>query len=162
MNRARQIRNRERNRHGRIYKRIGGWSICAFNNGEGISQSIHTTNRLIPGDAFFIVIIRASLCGCFNEAAIHLNGTGRGIQEIAVIGNLGERGRKNAIQLLRGRFAMQYIRERIRILLAAAVIFFVIKAIDYLRRKEERDTQRDYRSAQNTIDEIERELNDRK
>ena len=50
----------------------------------------------------------------------------------------------------------------IRILLAVAVIFFVIKAIDYLRRKEERDTQRDYRSAQNTIDEIERELNDRK
>ena len=50
----------------------------------------------------------------------------------------------------------------IRILLAAAVIFFVINAIDYLRRKEERDTQRDYRSAQNTIDEIERELNDRK
>ena len=50
----------------------------------------------------------------------------------------------------------------IRILLAAAVIFFVIKAIDYLRRKEERDTQRDYRSAQNTIDEIEPELNDRK
>ena len=50
----------------------------------------------------------------------------------------------------------------IRILLAAAVIFFVIKAIDYLKRKEERDTQRDYRSAQNTIDEIERELNDRK
>lgn len=50
----------------------------------------------------------------------------------------------------------------IRILLTAAVIFFVIKAIDYLRRKEERDTQRDYRSAQNTIDEIERELNDRK
>lgn len=50
----------------------------------------------------------------------------------------------------------------IRILLAAAVIFFVIKTIDYLRRKEERDTQRDYRSAQNTIDEIERELNDRK
>ena len=40
----------------------------------------------------------------------------------------------------------------IRILLAAAVIFFVIKAIDYLRRKEERDTQRDYRSAQNTIE----------
>lgn len=50
----------------------------------------------------------------------------------------------------------------IRILLAAAVIFFIIKAIDYLRRKEERDTQRNYRSAQNTIDEIERELNDRK
>lgn len=50
----------------------------------------------------------------------------------------------------------------IRILLAVAVIFFVIKAIDYLKRKEERDTQRDYRSAQNTIDEIERELNDRK
>ena len=50
----------------------------------------------------------------------------------------------------------------IRILLAGAVIFFVIKAIDYLKRKEERDTQRDYRSAQNTIDEIERELNDRK
>lgn len=50
----------------------------------------------------------------------------------------------------------------IHILLAAAVIFFIIKAIDYLRRKEERDTQRDYRSAQNTIDEIERELNDRK
>ena len=50
----------------------------------------------------------------------------------------------------------------IRILLAVAVIFFVIKAIDYLKRKEERDTQRDYRSTQNTIDEIERELNDRK
>lgn len=50
----------------------------------------------------------------------------------------------------------------IRVLLAVAVIFFVIKAIDYLKRKEERDTQRDYRSAQNTIDEIERELNDRK
>lgn len=117
MNRARQIRNRERNRHGRIYKRIGGWSICAFNNGEGVSQSITTTNRLIPGDAFFIVIIRASLCGCFNEAAI------------AVI-----------------------------ILIAV----LIIKGIKYLRRKEERDTQRDYRSAQNTIDEIERELNDRK
>ena len=38
----------------------------------------------------------------------------------------------------------------------------IIKGIKYLRRKEERDTQRDYRSAQNTIDEIERELNDRK
>lgn len=50
----------------------------------------------------------------------------------------------------------------IRILLAVAVIFFVIKAIDYLKRKEERDTQRDYRSTQNTNDEIERELNDRK
>ncbi len=49
-----------------------------------------------------------------------------------------------------------------RILLVAAVIFFVIKAINYLRRKEERDTQRNYRSAQNTIDEIERELNSRK
>ena len=50
----------------------------------------------------------------------------------------------------------------IRILLVAAVIFFVIKAIDYLRRKEERETQRDYHAAQDTIDEIERELNSRK
>lgn len=50
----------------------------------------------------------------------------------------------------------------IRILLTAAVIFFVIKAIDYLRRKEERETHRDYHAAQDTIDEIERELNSRK
>lgn len=50
----------------------------------------------------------------------------------------------------------------IRILLVAAVIFFVIKAIDYLRRKEERETQRDYHAAQDTIDEIERELNSQK
>lgn len=50
----------------------------------------------------------------------------------------------------------------IRILLVAAVIFFVIKAIDYLRCKEERETQRDYHAAQDTIDEIERELNSRK
>ena len=49
-----------------------------------------------------------------------------------------------------------------RILLVAAVIFFVIKAINYLSSKEERDTPRNYRSAQNTIDEIERELNSRK
>lgn len=50
----------------------------------------------------------------------------------------------------------------IRILLVAAVIVFVIKAIDYLRRKEERETQRDYHAAQDTIDEIERELNSQK
>lgn len=49
-----------------------------------------------------------------------------------------------------------------RILLVAAVIFFVIKAINYLRRKEERETQHDYHAAQDTIDEIERELNGRK
>ncbi len=50
----------------------------------------------------------------------------------------------------------------IRILLVAAVIFFVIKAIDYLRHKEERENKRDYYAAQDTIDEIERELNSQK
>ena len=50
----------------------------------------------------------------------------------------------------------------IRIALVAIAIFLIIKAINYFKRREEREIRRDYRAAQDTIDEIERELNERK
>ena len=54
------------------------------------------------------------------------------------------------------------ISTLVKIAVIILIAVLIIKGIKYLRRKEERDKQRDYRSAQNTIDEIERELNDRK
>jgi|GEM_PF-1147572 len=54
------------------------------------------------------------------------------------------------------------ISTLVKIAVIILIAVLIIKGIKYLRRKEERDTQLDYRSAQNTIDEIERELNDRK
>ena len=54
------------------------------------------------------------------------------------------------------------ISTLVKIAVIILIAVLIIKGIKYLRRKEERDTQRDYQSAQNTIDEIERELNDRK
>lgn len=42
-----------------------------------------------------------------------------------------------------------------------AIVLF-IKAIRYFKRQEDRDKWRDYRNAQDTLDEIERELNNRK
>lgn len=54
------------------------------------------------------------------------------------------------------------ISTLVKIAVIILIAVLIIKGIKYLRRKEERDTQQDYRSAQNTIDEIERELNDRK
>ena len=54
------------------------------------------------------------------------------------------------------------ISTLVKIAVIILIAILIIKGIKYLRRKEERDTQLDYRSAQNTIDEIERELNDRK
>lgn len=50
----------------------------------------------------------------------------------------------------------------IRIALVGIAIFLIIKTISYFKRKEEREMRRDYRAAQDTIDEIERELNERK
>ena len=54
------------------------------------------------------------------------------------------------------------ISTLVKIAVIILIAVLIIKGIKYLRRKEERDTQRHYRSAQNTFDEIERELNDRK
>lgn len=50
----------------------------------------------------------------------------------------------------------------IRISLIAIAVFLVAKAINYFKCKEEREMRRDYQAAQETIDEIERELKDRK
>ena len=54
------------------------------------------------------------------------------------------------------------ISTLVKVAVIILIAVLIIKGIKYLRRNEKRDTQRDYRSAQNTIDEIERELNDRK
>ena len=54
------------------------------------------------------------------------------------------------------------ISTLVKVAVIILIAVLIIKGIKYLKRKEERGTQRDYRSAQNTIDEIERELNDRK
>ena len=54
------------------------------------------------------------------------------------------------------------ISTLVKVAVIILIAVLIIKGIKYLRREEKRDTQRDYRSAQNTIDEIERELNDRK
>lgn len=53
-------------------------------------------------------------------------------------------------------------RGLVKIAIIASVVILTIKAIKYFKRKEERETRRDYHAAQDTIDEIERELNDRK
>ena len=50
----------------------------------------------------------------------------------------------------------------IRIALIAVAVFLIAKAINYFKCKEEREMRRNYRAAQETIDEIERELNERK
>lgn len=50
----------------------------------------------------------------------------------------------------------------IRIAIITAIAVLIVRGIKYLKRKEERETQRDYHAAQDTIDEIERELNNRK
>ena len=50
-------------------------------------------------------------------------------------------------------------RVLVKIAIIASVVILTINAIKYFKRKEERETRRDYRSAQNTIDEIEREMN---
>ena len=46
--------------------------------------------------------------------------------------------------------------------IAVLIIVFLIKGIKHFNRKEERDVRQDSQRAQDTIDEIERELNDRK
>ena len=53
------------------------------------------------------------------------------------------------------------ISTLVKVAVIILIAVLIIKGIKNLRRKEERDTQRDYRSARNTIDEIERELPDR-
>lgn len=42
------------------------------------------------------------------------------------------------------------------------IVVLIVKGIKYLKRKEEREMRRDYHAAQDTIDEIERELKERK
>lgn len=49
----------------------------------------------------------------------------------------------------------------IRIAVAVIAVILIVKGINYLKRKEDRDMRRDYHAAQDTIDEIERELNSR-
>lgn len=46
--------------------------------------------------------------------------------------------------------------------IAVLIIVFLIKGIKHFNCKEERDVRQDCQRAQDTIDEIERELNDRK
>ena len=50
----------------------------------------------------------------------------------------------------------------VKLAVITVVVVLVVKGIKYLKRKEEREMRRDYRAAQDTIDEIERELNERK
>lgn len=54
------------------------------------------------------------------------------------------------------------ISALIKIAVTALIIFLIVRAVRYLKRKEEREIARDQRAAQEAIDEIERELNDRK
>ena len=51
------------------------------------------------------------------------------------------------------------VKVLVKIAIVVLVAVLTIKAIKYFKRKEERETRRDYRSAQNTIYEIEREMN---
>ena len=46
--------------------------------------------------------------------------------------------------------------------IAVLIIVFLIKGIKHFNHKEERDIRQDCQRAQDTINEIERELNDRK
>lgn len=50
----------------------------------------------------------------------------------------------------------------VKLAVITVVVVLVVKGIKYLKRKEEREMRRDYRAAQDTINEIERELNERK
>ena len=50
----------------------------------------------------------------------------------------------------------------IRVALVIAIVILIIKGIKYLNRREEQDVRQNCQRAQDTIDEIERELNDRK
>lgn len=54
------------------------------------------------------------------------------------------------------------ISALIKIAVTALIIFLIVRAVRYLKRKEEREIARDQRAAREAIDEIERELNDRK
>ena len=51
------------------------------------------------------------------------------------------------------------VRVLVKTAIIVLVVILVVKTIKYFKRKEEREIRRDYRSAQNTIDEIEQELN---
>lgn len=50
----------------------------------------------------------------------------------------------------------------IRVALVIAIVILIIKGIKYLNRREEQDVRQNCQRAQDAIDEIERELNDRK
>jgi len=50
----------------------------------------------------------------------------------------------------------------IRVALVIAIVILIIKGIKYFNRREEQDVRQNCQRAQDTIDEIERELNDRK
>ena len=54
------------------------------------------------------------------------------------------------------------ISTLVKVAVIVLIAVLIIKGIKYVKRKEERETQRDYHAAQDTIDEIERELNERK
>lgn len=54
------------------------------------------------------------------------------------------------------------VRVLVKIAIIILVVILIIKTIKYFKRKEEREIRCDYRSAQNTIDEIERELNEKR
>lgn len=54
------------------------------------------------------------------------------------------------------------ISTLVKVAVIVLIAILIIKGIKYLKRKEERETQRDYHAAQDTIDEIERELNSQK
>lgn len=54
------------------------------------------------------------------------------------------------------------ISTLVKVAVIVLIAVLIIKGIKYLKRKEERETYRDYHAAQDTIDEIERELNSQK
>lgn len=54
------------------------------------------------------------------------------------------------------------ISTLVKVAVIVLIAVMIIKGIKYLKRKEERETHRDYHAAQDTIDEIERELNSQK
>lgn len=54
------------------------------------------------------------------------------------------------------------ISTLVKVTVIVLIAVLIIKGIKYLKRKEERETYRDYHAAQDTIDEIERELNSQK
>lgn len=50
----------------------------------------------------------------------------------------------------------------VKLAVTILIVVLIVKGIKYLKRKEEREMRRDYHAAQDTIDEIERELKERK